>query len=134
MSNDPAVASPSSSNRRDFLQQAAGLATGLAALAHEAAAAGPGVEPLLPTIKLGTHAVTRLIIGGNPIYGYAHFNKLLSQHQSSWHTPERVVELLKRCEKAGINTWQNSYSERTLQDVQRYRDAGGTMHWLCLGK
>src|SRR5205085_2558327 len=26
------------------------------------------------------------------------------------------------------------YAERTLQDLDRYRDAGGTMHWLCLGK
>ena len=29
---------------------------------------------------------------------------------------------------------QNSYAERTLADLDRYRAAGGTMHWLCLGK
>jgi hypothetical protein len=75
-----------------------------------------------------------LIIGGNPIYGYSHFNKLLSQHQLAWHTTQRVGELLQRCEKAGINTWQNSYSDRTMQDLERYRAAGGKMHWLCLGK
>jgi hypothetical protein len=88
----------------------------------------------LPTIKFGKHEITRLIIGGNPIYGYSHFNRLLSQHQTDWHTPERVVALLKRCEQAGLNCWQNSYAERTLQDLDRYREAGGTMHWLCLGK
>ena len=53
---------------------------------------------------------------------------------TDWHTPERVVELLRRCEEAGINTWQNSYAERTLADLDRYRQAGGKMHWLCLGK
>jgi hypothetical protein len=126
--NDPPAAS-----RRDFLQQAAGLATGLAALAQPAEAAEPSTD-LLPTVKLGPHQVTRLIIGGNPVYGYAHFNKLLAQHMSSWHTPERVLELLRRCEKAGLNTWQNSYAERTLDDLERYRTAGGKMHWLCLGK
>jgi hypothetical protein len=42
--------------------------------------------------------------------------------------------LLKICEKAGINTWQNSFAERTLQDLDRYREAGGKMYWLCLGK
>jgi hypothetical protein len=117
------------------MQQAAGLAGGLAALsaAGQAADRPAGSEPL-PTVRLGPHQVTRLIIGGNPIYGYAHFNKLLSQHQAAWHTPERVVELLKRCEQAGINTWQNSYSERTLQDLDRFREAGGKLHWLCLGK
>jgi hypothetical protein len=129
-------AGAASSSRRDFLQQAAGLAACLGAAVPAAAAPEQPAkaEPLLPTIRLGKHDVTRLIIGGNPVYGYSHFNKLLSQHQTDWHTPERVVALLKRCELAGINCWQNSYAERTLQDVDRYRDAGGKMHWLCLGK
>ena len=128
--------STSGSSRRDFLQQAAGIAAGAAVSTTSVAAAQPPAEgaPLLPTIKLGAHRVTRLIIGGNPIYGYSHFNKLLSQHQTAWHTPERVVALLKRCELAGINTWQNSYAERTLQDIARYREAGGKIQWLCLGK
>jgi hypothetical protein len=99
----------------------------------EAPATGTPADPLLPTIKLGPHAVTRLIIGGNPIYGYSHFNKLLSQHMTAWHTPERVQALLRRCDQAGLNTWQNSYAERTLQDLDRYRAAGGKMHWLLLG-
>ena len=128
-----------STTRRDFLHQATGLAACLSAAGVEAAeppakADPPKAEPRLPTIKLGKHEVTRLIIGGNPIYGYSHFNKLLSQHMVEYHTPERVIDLLKRCEKAGLNCWQNSYAERTLQDLDRYREAGGTMHWLCLGK
>jgi hypothetical protein len=126
--------STSESSRRDFLHQAAGLATGVALLPSASPAADPPAEALLPTIKLGPHAVTRLIIGGNPIYGYSHFNKLLSQHQIAWHTPERVVELLKRCERAGINTWQNSFAERTIQDLERFRAAGGKLNWLLLGK
>jgi hypothetical protein len=91
-------------------------------------------ENLIPTVKLGPHSLTRLIIGGNPVYGYSHFNKMLSQHQIAWHTPERVVQLLQQAEKVGINTWQNSYAERTLDDLERFRAAGGKLHWLCLGK
>ncbi len=116
------------------MHQAAGLAGGAVLLSQTARAADPPAEGPLPTIKLGPHDVTRLIIGGNPIYGYSHFNKLLSQHQTAWHTPERVVQLLQHCAKAGINTWQNSYAERTLQDLERFRAAGGKLHWLCLGK
>jgi hypothetical protein len=41
---------------------------------------------------------------------------------------------LRRCEQVGINTWQNSYAERTLQDFDLYRKQGGRMNWLCLGK
>lgn len=122
----------SSSTRRDFLHQAAGLAaaSAVAATADEP----PAQSNLLPTIKLGNHAVTRLILGGNPVYGYSHFNKIFSQSMIDWHSPEKVVELLKRCEQAGINTWQNSYAERTLQDIDRVREAGVKFNWLCLGK
>lgn len=116
--------------RRGFLQQAA-----TAAAVTSAAAGKDETGPaLLPTIKLGPHSVTRLILGGNPIYGHSHFNKLFSQHMTDWHTPNRVVELLKRCVQAGINTWQNSYAERTLQDIDRVRKEGVKFNWLCLGK
>lgn len=113
--------------RRKFMLQG----TGVVATASLAAATK---EATLPTIKLGKHEISRLILGGNPIYGYSHFNKLFSQHLSDWHTPDRVVELLKTCHQAGINTWQNSYAERTLLDVDRVRKAGIPFNWLCLGK
>jgi hypothetical protein len=123
---------PSAATRRTFLHQAASIAAGIAAASPAGAANAP--DAMLPTIKLGPHAVTRLILGGNPIYGHSHFNKLFSQHMTTWHTPEHVVALVQRAEQAGINTWQNSYAERTLQDLDRYREAGGKMNWLCLGK
>ncbi|HEY8503335.1 MAG TPA: twin-arginine translocation signal domain-containing protein [Gemmataceae bacterium] len=119
------------SSRRGFLKRTAAAA---AAGALAPAAATAAAEQTLPTVKLGPHAVTRLIVGGNPVYGHSHFNRHLSRYMTDWHTPERVLELLRRCEEVGINTWQNSYAERTLQDLDRYRDAGGKMHWLCLGK
>jgi hypothetical protein len=98
---------------------------------------GPAAESLLnllPTIQLGEHRVTKLILGGNPIYGHSHFNHLYSQHLRDYHTPERVVELLTACGKAGVNTWQNSYAERTVADVRQCREAGLPFHWLLLGK
>src|SRR5262249_26686502 len=39
-----------------------------------------------------------------------------------------------RAVKAGINTWQNSYAERTLEDLDKARDAGLKFNWLLLGK
>ncbi|MFL5339612.1 MAG: twin-arginine translocation signal domain-containing protein [Gemmataceae bacterium] len=123
-----------SANRRTFLKQAT-AAAGLAAIGTPNEAADrPAKTELLPSIKLGPYSISRLIIGGNPVYGYSHFNKILSAQMTTWHTPERVQELLKRCEEVGINTWQNSYAERTLEDVQRFRAAGGKMNWLLLGK
>jgi hypothetical protein len=128
----PSDKHPPASTRRDFLQTA-GLAACLGGLPAADAADTTKAE-LLPTINLGPHAITRLIIGGNPIYGHSHFNKHFSKHMTDWHTPERVIALLRRCEHAGLNCWQNSYAERTLKDLDRYRAEGGKMNWLCLGK
>ncbi|MER3415533.1 MAG: hypothetical protein C4297_04880 [Gemmataceae bacterium] len=119
-------------SRREFLQQATAWGA-VGSLTGWAQGAAESVPPL-PTIPLGSHRVSRLILGGNPIYGYSHFNRLLSQHQIAWHTPERVVELVRHAVQQGINTWQNSYAPRTLEDVERVRQAGVSFHWLCLGK
>jgi hypothetical protein len=86
----------------------------------------------LPTIPFGKHRLSRLLIGDNPIYGYSHFNQLLSRHQSGFHTPEQVVATLKRCEEVGVNGWQNTLTERSRSDLRRYREQGGTVQWLCL--
>lgn len=89
--------------------------------------------PTLPTVPLGPYRISRLILGDNPIYGYSHFNELLSQHQREFHTPEQVIATLKRAEAVGINAWQNTLTPRSLSDLQRYREEGGAIQWLCLG-
>lgn len=90
------------------------------------------METTLPKVSFCNHHISKLVIGDNPIYGYSHFNQLLSQHQKEYHTPERVVATLKRAEEVGINGWQNSVTERSMSDLKLYRDSGGTMHWFCL--
>ena len=60
---------PNPQDRRAFLRQAAGRAAGAASLAQPAAAARPAAANTLPTVRLGKHPVSRLILGGNPIYG-----------------------------------------------------------------
>jgi len=138
LSNQPGPG-PVITTRRQFLRRTAGAVATAAAFSElpspaPARDATAATKANLPTIRLGSRQVTRLIIGGNPIYGYSHFNKILSQYQTAWHTPERVVELLLHAEANGINTWQSSYAERTVADLERYRAAGGKMNWLCLGK
>jgi hypothetical protein len=136
-SEDPGKASKNASTRRSFLQAVAGSAAGVALGGGRAAGgeeAHGSASKLLATVPLGKHRVTRLILGGNPIYGFSHFNRLYDQHLRDYHTPERVLELLRACEAAGINAWQNSYAPRTLEDVERCRAAGIDFHWLLLGK
>jgi hypothetical protein len=138
-----------SNPRRKFLQSAAAITGGLslpcdtlleaAAPAPQSVAAKPAPAPAdaqpaqaLPTIKLGGHVITRLIVGGNPFYGYAHFNRLFSQHMVEWGTPERVCDVLRQCELNGINCWQFSHTERTMSDLKRHREQGGKLQWILL--
>ena len=119
-------------DRRGLLKSAAAAGIG-SVLASSEQAQGQDKEALLPTVKLGPHTITRLIVGGNPVYGYSHFNKTLSRYFTDWHTPDRIMALLRRCQEVGINTWQNSYAEQTMKDLERFRSEGGTLQWLCLG-
>jgi hypothetical protein len=131
---------PGDESRRDFLGRVSTIAVAAAAAsatggrAEEGKPEAESLENLLPTIRLGEHRVTKLILGGNPIYGYSHFNRLYSQHLRDYHTPKQVLELLRASAKAGINTWQNSYAQRTVEDVQMCRKEGVPFHWLLLGK
>jgi hypothetical protein len=128
--------------RRKFLKSGAALAAGMAmpcdnadAQVIAAASEAPrprGTNATLPRVRLGKHEVSRLIIGGNPFYGYSHFNRLFSTHMTEWATPERVCETLTECERNGINTWQFSHSERPLADLQRHREQGGKLQWILL--
>jgi hypothetical protein len=112
--------------RRTFLKAAAGLA------ALKSAVPAPAPAPTLPTVKLGKHDVTRLIVGSNPFYGFSHFNRIYDQVMAEWYTEERVLEVLKRCEANGINTWQLGYRERAVSDLRKYRAQGGRMNVIAL--
>src|SRR5581483_9242026 len=107
------------SSRREFLKGASALAAGMIPGAN-----APAATALLPTVALGPHRVTRLIVGSNPVYGYSHFNRQYDQHMLEWFTDERLVRLLQDCEKAGINTWQASYNERMAAQFPKIRGAG----------
>lgn len=126
-------------SRREFLSR---LSLGLAgsALAIDnvsraketppAAAGSPG--PLLPTIRLGDHQVTRLVVGANPIGGYSYLGSAMNQEMREYFTRERVVELLSNCERAGINTHQFHDPGLMTGIIRTLRDQGSKLKFICL--
>ena|SRR5258708_6276075 len=83
--------------RRDFLQTTLTAAAGAAVLPQlaESSRAASTTDNLLPTVQLGRHRITRLILGGNPIYGYSHFNRILSPNawQVCSRTPKQLASI-----------------------------------------
>ena len=132
-----AAAIPHRADRRQFLKTACSLAGGLAMsrLAGQTLANIQGSAPRqgkLPHIPFGPHSVSRLIAGGNPPAGGSHQTKLMDMHYREYFTFEQTVEFLHRCQAQNINTWQSSYSKRVRDVLTRFRNEGGTMHWICL--
>jgi len=116
------------SSRREFLKGATSVAVGFVV---------PGstrseLANMLPTVPLGGHRVTRLVVGGNPVYGYSHFNRQYDQHMRDWFTDERVVKLLSDCERAGINTWQANFNYDLKRQFRKVRAAGCQIQFICL--
>jgi hypothetical protein len=121
--------------RRQFLHATLGMAAGLAATTP-APATPPQARPhpldsitddqiKIPRIKFGTTEISRMILGVNPFYGYGHYNGVLDTVMREWYTPDKVVEVLRRAERLGINAYNYAPAERALPDFQRYLAEGG---------
>ena len=125
--------------RRAFLSRlslaAAGSALAIGRTSRGQETPPPAAKPTgqpLPTIRLGDHHVTRLIVGSNPISGYSYMGPILDQHMRDYFTPERTVEFLWRCERAGINTHQFSNAEQMTGVFRTLRERGSKMKFIGL--
>jgi len=117
-------------DRREFLKQV-GLGAGVVAMGAVGRAAGAGPKPM-PTIRLGRHTVSRLVVGSNPILGYSHAGALMSRVMTDYFTHERIVALIRRCLDVGINTWQTSASDKVDKALAAVRTGGRDIQWILL--
>jgi len=125
--------------RREFLSRLSLAVTGSALAigktsraAETPPAAATSPAPLLPTIRLGDHRVTRLIAGSNPVSGYSYMGPILDRHMREYFTPAQTVEFLWSCERAGINTHQFSNPEKMAGVFRTLRQRGSKMKFICL--
>jgi len=86
----------------------------------------------MPTIRLGDHEVSRLIVGANPVLGFSYVGRLMGQFMADYYTPERIVGLIERCLEVGIDTWQTSPHEKIDQALDTLRERGRRMQWIFL--
>lgn len=84
----------------------------------------------MPRVPFGPSAISRLILGSNPINGGSHLSGFVNHQMKRYFTPDNLRALLRRCEELGVNTWQSGGGN--LRDWQEYCDAGGQLHYLAL--
>jgi hypothetical protein len=140
-----------SNTRRKFLQSSAVVAAGLVGgskfleaepRTFQATAplsqSGPPSEqgqsqqvwPQIPTMKFGGVEISRLVLGVNPLYGFAHYNNNFSKAMADWYTQERVCEVLHRAGSFGINAFNYVNIGRAPQDLACFQSQGGKMHLI----
>jgi uncharacterized membrane protein YphA (DoxX/SURF4 family) len=80
----------------------------------------------LPKGKLGNHELSRLILGGNLIGGWAHSRDLIYVPSlfRAYNTEKKIFETLMLAEKAGINTINIGFP--TMDTMNKYRKMAGS--------
>ncbi len=120
-----------STPRREFLARVSAAAA-IGGLGVSGAAAAGHTQPALPSVQLGPHRISRLIVGWNPIDGHSHATRDLSLTMREWFTLERTVALLEDCLRNGITTWQYDHTPKSVATLRKLRENGAKLNTICL--
>ena len=114
--------------RRTFLKETALLGAAAAAVHAASGRAGAARGGAMPTIRLGGLEVSRLILGSNPFFGFAHGNpQATADEMKAWYTDERIMAVLDAAADHGITAvWTPCY-DRWIRLWNTYRKGGGKL-------
>jgi uncharacterized membrane protein YphA (DoxX/SURF4 family) len=84
------------------------------------------LKGILPKGKIGEHEISRLVLGGNLIGGWAHSRDLIYVPSlfKAYNTEKKVYETLMLAEKAGINTINIGFPSNEL--IAKYKKITGS--------
>jgi hypothetical protein len=131
-----------SNTRRSFLQSGAALAAGIAGgrsasgaqptgqADQTAAAPQPASQIQVPKMKFFHAEISRVVLGVNPFYGFAHFNNNMANTMREWYTADRVCAVMHQCTRFGINAFNYVHLGRGPQDWARFQAEGGQMQLI----
>lgn len=126
--------------RREFLVTGAAVTLGcLAGAAKSASGVSARAKPAgaIPSVRLGTLEVSRLILGSNPFWGYSHKSAQLDEEMRRHHTDERIIQILDEAADCGLTAVASPPDERWRKLWTRYSENGGRLKiWIsqCHGK
>jgi len=80
----------------------------------------------LPMGKIGNHEISRIVLGGNLIGGWAHSRDLIYVPSlfRAYNTEKKIFETLMLAEKAGINTINIGFP--TMETMNKYKKLTGS--------
>ena len=101
-----------------------------AALAQSVTGPGKPESIQIPKMKFGNAEISRLVLGVNPLYGFAHYNANFYAAMRDWYTREKVCEVLHRANSFGINAFNFVNVPRSKEDLACFQGEGGRMHLI----
>jgi hypothetical protein len=118
--------------RRRFLKDSAVLATALTVMRSGDCSASAATAAGMPTIHLGHVEVSRLILGSNPFFGYAHQEGSLGQQMKEYYTDERIIDVLNDAAALGVTAVAAPPSPEWIRLFHKYLDQGGKLTtWIA---
>ncbi len=127
-------------SRRDFVKSSllasAALPLGLRAQPEAGSASTPqstqSEARTLPKGRLGNVEISRLIMGGNLIAGYAHARQLsyVSTLMRQYNTPAKIRQTIELGEQNGITAIESWVMDDNSQLFAHWKN-GGKMQWLA---
>jgi hypothetical protein len=121
-------------SRREFLKDLAFLSAAVTALrSADPLVAAPLSPGTVPSIKLGNLTVSRLILGSNPFFGFAHGNPQGTEEEmKAYYTEDRIMAVLDAAADQGITAvWAPCY-DHWMRLWTKYREKGGRLrNWIA---
>ncbi len=123
---------PQELSRRGFLKETGQLGAAAAPMPASQGAAANAPPAALPKIRLGNVEVSRLILGSNPFWGYAHQPGDVAKKMVAYFTPERIMQTLDQAAELGVTTITSSPDQKWIDLYHRYLDHGGKLKvWIA---
>jgi hypothetical protein len=146
--NERRLIVPNNVNRRDFIKKSLAASTCASLswsfeektlLAQQTAGKPLRAAPKdsgnqLPTGTIGDLTISRIIVGGNLISGFAHSRDLIyvSSLLTNYFTDDKVLETLQICEENGINTAILRLDDHCIRILNRHwNERGGKIQWIA---
>jgi hypothetical protein len=119
-------------SRRSFLKDTALLAGAVVAMRSVDGLAAAETPAAMPMIRLGKVEVSRLILGTNPFFGYAHQDGPLGDEMKQYFTDERIMHVLDEAAALGVTAVSAPPFPEWIRLFKKYRESGGKLAtWIA---
>ncbi len=85
----------------------------------------------LPTVQIGGLAISKVICGTNPFFGFSHFTRARDLWMKQYFTDDRIKEIMGRACELGVNAVVSGIQDRLHAILRDLRAEGLEMHWIC---